>query len=55
MFGSMARDERSSVGTASGGGKQEGNPTWQEGLTGWAVVAFPHVRGGVAGTGFEPV
>jgi hypothetical protein len=43
------------VGGASGGGKAEGNPTLEPGLTRRLTAAFPHVRGSVAGTGFEPV
>ena len=43
------------VGTASGGGKPEGNPNLEPDLIGQPKTALLLVRGGVAGTGFEPV
>jgi hypothetical protein len=42
-------------GRGVGGGKAEGNPTPRARLTGYAGTEFPQLKGGVAGTGFEPV
>jgi len=42
------------VGTASGGGKSEGNLASSGRLAGPGTTAFPQVRWGVAGPGFEP-
>jgi Phage integrase family len=43
------------VGSASGGGKPEGNPTPEPDLIGRPVTALLLVGAVVAGTGFEPV
>ncbi|HVD15869.1 MAG TPA: hypothetical protein VNK73_15675, partial [Actinomycetota bacterium] len=43
------------VSGASGGGKSEGSRALAGGVTGATQSPFPHVNGGVAGTGFEPV
>ena len=43
------------VGISSGGGNLEGNLTPRAPVTRYVTTAFPQLRGGVAGTGFEPV
>jgi hypothetical protein len=55
LFGPSGRGTTVGVGTASGGGKSEGNPARRGGMTDRTATMFPHVKGGVAGTGFEPV
>jgi hypothetical protein len=53
LFGPAARGTVG-VGTASGGGRLEGNPARLGGMSGRAETAFPQVRWDVAGPGFEP-
>jgi integrase len=58
VFGRAARETQMEPTMSAGrpaGGKPEGNPALKTPLTDYAAAAFAQLRGGVAGTGFEPV